>query len=70
MARSYTFDIRTGGTEVIGGTIEGTGMPQPPRYSFSLGGTGLEINQLSGKVKIKKTKGFKSYKEIVKWKEE
>jgi hypothetical protein len=70
LARSYTFDIRTGGTEVIAGIIEGTGMPQPPSYSFTLGGKGVEISQLSGKVKIESTKGFKSYKEIVKWKEE
>ena len=70
LARSYIFDIRSGGTAVIGGTIEGTGMPQPPRYSYSLGGTGMEITQVGGKIKIQKTKGFKSYKEIVRWKEE
>lgn len=70
IARSYVFDIRTGGTSMIGGTVEGSGMPQPPRYSYSLGGTGMEITQVVGKIKIKEIKGFKSYKEIVKWKEE
>jgi hypothetical protein len=69
IARSYTFDIRAGGTSEIVGKPEGTGLPQPPRYSFSLDGTGLMISQVSGKIKIERTKGFKSYKEIVKWKE-
>ncbi|MCK4321377.1 hypothetical protein KAX08_02525 [candidate division WOR-3 bacterium] len=70
IARSYTFDIRTGGTVVIGGTIIGSGIPQSPRYSYSLGGKGMKITQVLGKMKIEETKGFKSYKEIIKWKEE
>jgi hypothetical protein len=70
VARSYIFDIRTGGTAYIGGTVEETGMPQPPNYSYSLGGTGMEINQVAGKIKVMQKKGFKSFKEIIKWKEE
>lgn len=70
IARSYIFKIRTGETSNIAGTPEGTGIPQPPRYSYSLGGTGVEIIQTSGKIKIKASKSYKSYKEIIKWREE
>ncbi len=69
-ARSYTFDIRIGGTAVIEGTEIGSGVPQPARYSYSLDGTGMQINHTSGKIEIKKIKSFKSFKELIKWKEE
>jgi hypothetical protein len=70
LARAYSFHIRTGGTSVIGGIVTGTGMPQPTRYSYSLDGTGMLINQVSGKLIISEGRTYRSFKQIVKWKEE
>ena len=70
VARSYAFNIRTGGTAVIGGAVTGAKMPQPARYSFSLDGTGMQISQVSGKIEIKGIRSFGSFREIIKWKEE
>jgi len=69
-ARSYTFDIRTGGIEVIGGIATGAGMPQIPRYSFSLDGTGMVIKKVSSEIEIKKTRSYKSFKELIRWRED
>jgi Tfp pilus tip-associated adhesin PilY1 len=69
-ARSYSFDIRTGGIAVVGGTLEGGGLPQPPRYSYSLDGTGMRVKQISGKIEIEETKSYKSLKELIRWEEE
>ena len=70
IARSYSFDIRTGGTAVITGTPIGTGIPQAPRYSFSLDGTGKKIRQTSNTMEILDIPPYISFKEITKWKEE
>jgi hypothetical protein len=69
-SRSYTFNIRTGGVDVIGGIVTGTDIPQPPRYSFALDGSGLVISQSAAKLEIGETRKFKSFREIIKWKED
>lgn len=69
VARSYIFDIRTGGTPHIGGTIEGSGLPQPPSYSYSLGGEGMSSTLIGSKMVNEELESFKSFKEIIKWKE-
>ena len=67
-ARIYDYYIRNGGS-TNPGVVTGSGLPQPPRYSYSLGGKGYEIQQNSGNVQIKKISSKISWKEILQWKE-
>ena len=68
-SRIYSFYIRSGGSTNSNGTVTGSGLPQPPRYSYSLGGNGYEIQQNSGNIQIKKISSKISWKEILQWKE-
>jgi len=69
-ARSYCFHIRTGGSHNLLGVDAGSGMPQPPSYSFSISGEGKKIIQSGGKIEVKNIGSFMSFREHIQWKDE
>jgi len=69
-ARSYCFHIRTGGSHNPLGVDAGSGMPQPPSYSFSISGEGKKIIQSGGKIEVKNIGSFMSFREHIQWKDE
>jgi len=69
-ARSYCFHIRTGGSHNSSGVEMGSGMPQPPSYSFSISGEGKKIIQSGGKIEVQNIGSFMSFREHIQWKDE
>jgi hypothetical protein len=69
VARSYCLHIRTGSGNAAGVAI-GSGMPQPPSYSFSISGEGKKIIQSGGKIEVKDIGSFMSFRQHILWKDE
>lgn len=68
-SRIYNYCLRSGKSTNSNGVVTGSGLPQPPRYSYSLGGKGYQIQQNSGNIQVKKISSSLSWKEILQWKE-
>ncbi|MBN2543787.1 hypothetical protein JXI42_13080 [bacterium] len=69
-ARSYSMHIRTGGSGNPEGVDVGSGMPQPPSYSFSISGEGKKIIQTGGKIEVLDIGSFMSFRQHILWKDE
>jgi hypothetical protein len=69
-ARSYSMHIRTGGSGHPEGIDVGSGMPQPPSYSFSISGEGKKIIQTGGKIEVLDIGSFMSFRQHILWKDE
>jgi hypothetical protein len=69
VARSYSFHIRTGAGNVAGVAV-GSGMPQPPSYSFSISGEGKKVIQSGGEIEVKDIGSFMSFRQHILWKDE
>lgn len=69
VARSYSFHIRTGAGNTAGVAI-GSGMPQPPSYSFSISGEGKKIIQSGGKIEVIDIGSYMSFRQHILWKDE
>jgi hypothetical protein len=69
-ARSYTMHIRTGASHNSSGVEVGSGMPQPPSYSFSISGEGKKIIQAGGKIEVVDIGSFMSFRQHILWKDE
>jgi hypothetical protein len=69
VARSYSFHIRTGAGNAAGVAV-GSGMPQPPSYSFSISGEGKKVIQSGGEIEVKDIGSFMSFRQHILWKDE
>ncbi len=69
-ARSYTMHIRTGNSFNPEGIVMGSGMPQPPSYSFSISGEGKKVVQSGGTIQVLDIGSFMSFRQHILWKDE
>jgi len=70
VARSYSMYIRTGGSANPAGVDVGTGMPQPPGYSYSISGEAKKVIQSGGTIKVVDIGSFMSFRQHILWKDE
>jgi hypothetical protein len=69
-ARAYTMHIRTGNSFNPEGIVAGSGMPQPPSYSFSISGEGKKVVQSGGTIQVLDIGSFMSFRQHILWKDE
>jgi hypothetical protein len=68
-ARSYSMQIRSGHGNSEGKEV-GSGMPQPPSYSFSISGEGKKVIQTGGTIEVLDIGSFMSFRQHILWKDE
>jgi Tfp pilus tip-associated adhesin PilY1 len=65
-AREYYCQYKTGGGHIRN---LGSGIPQAPRYSFSMDGEVLIVHQTSDSILVETGTGYGTLKRVLKWKE-
>ena len=65
-AREYYCQYKTGGGRIRN---LGSGIPQAPRYSFSMDGEVLVVHQTSDSILVETGTGYGTLKRVLKWKE-
>jgi len=68
-ARLYKYLVNSGWTYAQPWEDIGGGIPQAPRFNFSMDGEGLEVIQTSDSLIVKQTQSLGSLKKILWWKE-
>ena len=67
LSRKYAFNVYSGAFYYY--KELGQGVPQAPRFLFDISGTGVEINNTSSELEIKKIKGIGNRRRIRWWRE-